>query len=205
MHAVRFTPKAWMQGLGRALQNPGQALGAADQAVANQAAARSARNQQAGFGRNRSFLETQAPDTVARRLVSEGVQLPAGMVDTDRLPRWDGQHWSAPPSQAEGIEQLTKRISAEGGRRGLVEAGVHNQMNRGRFGTQGFMEAVNSGIATNPYVRRVALPTAVVGGGALAGAGVTAGAQQLWALMDFMRAGEESEQRTAQSPLIQQA
>jgi len=193
MRIVNWAPKQWWNSVGNAVRNPGQALSAADRAIQDQAAARSAQNQQAGFARNQTFLESQPADTVARQLVSQKVKLPGAF----------GMAGSLPDSQA--IDELTKLIEVEGNRRALAESGVHYQMNRGRMrGGQGFMEAVNSGIATNPFVRRGVLPTAVVGGGALAGAGVTAGAQQLWALMDFIRAGEESEERTARSPLIQQ-
>jgi hypothetical protein len=183
-----------MRGLGQALQNPGQALGAADQAIASQAAARAESNRRSGVVRNMKFIASQPADTVAQRLIADGVQLPGpfGMA-------------AAGGSPERAVQGLAAMIGAEGNRRVLRGSGVAHQMRRGRFGPQGVMEAINSGIATNPYVRRGVLPTAVVGGGALAGAGVTAGAQQLWALMDFMRAGQESEERTAQSPLIQQA
>ena len=184
-----------MRGLGQALQNPGQALGAADQAIASQAAARAEANRRSGVVRNMRFLSSQPADTVAQRLIAdEGVKLPGpfGMAVA-----------GAAPEQAE--QALAAMIGAEGNRRVLRGGNVPHQMRRGAIGQQGFMEAVNSGIANSALVRRVALPTAVVGGGALAGAGVTEGAQQLWALMDFMRAGQESEERTAQSPLIQQA
>jgi hypothetical protein len=188
---VQFAPKQWMKGFGQAVQNPGQVFSAADQAIANQAAARAMANSRSGQARNMRFLASQPADTVARRLINDGVSLPGpfGMAASGASPEQD----------------LAALIGAEGGRRALRGSNVPSQMHRGNFGPQGFMEAVNTGIATNPYVRRGVLPTAVAGGGLMAGAGVTAGAQQLWALMDFMRAGDENEQRTAQSPLIQQA
>lgn len=151
-------------------------------------------NQRSGYARNLRFIGSQPAETVARRLIDDNVNLPGpfGMAASGSDPE-------------QRLKDLAAMIGAEGNRRVLRGSDVSQQMKRGRFGNEGFMEAVNRGIATNDIVRRVALPTAVAGGGVLAGAGVTAGAQQLWALMDFMRAGEESEQRTAQSPLIQQA
>ena len=180
-----------MKGFGQAVQNPGQVFSAADQAIANQAAARVMANSRSGQARNMRFLGSQPADTVARRLINDGVSLPGpfGMAASGASPEQD----------------LAALIGAEGNRRALQRSGVAEQMKRGMFGNQGFMEAVNAGIATNPYVRRVALPTAVVGGGALAGVAMTEAAQQLLGVMDYLRAGDESEQRTAQSPLIQQA
>jgi len=159
----------------------GQAAGGLDQRIQAEAAARATRNMEAGIGRNREYIRTQAPETAAARISGE-----------------------AHGGFARGsLEQLLR------GNRGRIEEISNHyapQMRRGPAQTSqmGVMEAINTGIATNPYVRRGVLPTAVAGGGMLAGAGVTAGAQQLWALMDFMRAGEDNEQRTAQSPLIQQ-
>jgi hypothetical protein len=76
-------------------------------------------------------------------------------------------------------------------------------MNRGpmNIGQMGPLEAANSLIATNKVVRRGVLPVAVAGGGVMAGAAVTAGAQNLMALMGFMNAGKEQQERVEQSPL----
>jgi hypothetical protein len=137
---------------------------------------------EAGIGRNREYIRTQAPETAAARISSE-----------------------AHRGFAQGsLEQLLR------GNRGRIEeisSYYAPQMRRGpaQMSQMGVMEAINTGIATNPYVRRVALPTAVVGGGTLAGVAMTEAAQQLLGVMDYLRAGDESEQRTAQSPLIQQA
>jgi hypothetical protein len=65
----------------------------------------------------------------------------------------------------------------------------------------GFGEAVYRGIAENKYIRRGLLPTAIGGGGLLAGAAVTTGAQNLMALMQYMQAGDQQQERVEESPL----
>ena len=159
-----------------------QAASGLDQRIAAEAAARAEGNRGAGIERNRQFVMGQQPATAAARISAEAHGGFAG-------------------------GSLETLLSGNRGRIGEIANHYAPQMRRGPMATSqmGVMEAINSGIASNPYVRRGVLPTAVAGGGLMAGAGVTAGAQQLWALMDFMRSGEASEERTAQSPLIQQA
>jgi hypothetical protein len=159
-----------------------QAASGLDQRIAAEAAARAEGNRGAGIERNRQFVMGQQPATAAARISAEAHGGFAG-------------------------GSLEKLLSGNRGRIGEIANHYAPQMRRGPMATSqmGVMEAINSGIANNPIARRVVLPTAVAGGGLMAGAGVTAGAQKLYELMAFMRLGQESEERTAQSPLIQQA
>jgi len=80
---------------------------------------------------------------------------------------------------------------------------IRGQMNRGpaAIGQMGVREGLNHAIANNAVVRRGVLPVAVGGGGLMAGAAVTTGAQNLMALMQFMQGGQEQQARVEQSPL----
>jgi hypothetical protein len=152
---------------------------AADRWVAGEAAKRGAAAMQAGVDRNRAYVMGQSPETVGSRLASEL----GGKDDSWR-------------------KQMIGALGSQSGRQMAADQYAAG-MNRGpmQIGQQGLAEAVNMGIANNRYVRRGLLPAAIGGGGLMAGAAVTAGAQNLMALMDFMSAGREQEQRVEQSPL----
>jgi hypothetical protein len=158
-----------------------------DQAVRDQAARRALQNTQAGDRRNRSFLYSQQPDAVAARLINDGAipqgHAMAGMAESD----------------------LARALANRRARRAVADEVVPG-MNRGpaAMTQMGVMEAINTGIATNPYVRRGVLPAAIGGGGLLAGAAITPAAQQLMALMGFMQQGQQAAEARDESPLIQQ-
>lgn len=61
----------------------------------------------------------------------------------------------------------------------------------------GPLRMIDQGIAENPWVRRGALPTAVVGGGAM----LTAGAQQLLQLMGLLEQAKSQQVAADESPL----
>lgn len=155
----------------------------ADQWVAAEAAKRAAAAKDVGVARMRDYVMNKPPETVANRLQSE---------------LGKGDKW-----RASVLGRLRNEMKRPG-----VAASFAPQMKRGPFGpvmdgmTQmGFVEAMNRGIAENKYIRRGLLPTAIGGGGLLAGAAVTAGAQNLMALMQYMQAGDQQQERVEQSPL----
>lgn len=61
----------------------------------------------------------------------------------------------------------------------------------------GPLRMIDQGIATNPWIRRGVLPTAVVGGGAM----LTAGAQQLLQLMGLFEQAKSQQVAVDESPL----
>lgn len=151
-----------------------------DSKVASDALARETAARDAGIRKQRAGIMFGSAGEVARTIGSQ-------------------QDWSE--RRVAGVEN---QIS-QGGRRyrrGLADQ-FAPQMNRGPMGmTQmGLVEGANNLIANNVAVRRGALPAAVAGGGVLAGAALTEGAQQLMALMGFMQQGAEQEQRAQASPL----
>lgn len=150
----------------------------ADQWVASEAAKRAGVARDRGIQKNRDFVMQKSPETVGARLTSE-----LGKDGTWR-------------------DQMIATLSSNAGRQMAADTYAAG-MNRGpaQIGQRGFRESINEGIANNRYVRRGVLPTAIGGGALLAGAGVTAGAQQLMALMEFMSAGQQQQQRVEQSPL----
>jgi hypothetical protein len=137
----------------------------------------------AGIGRSREYLMTRPTETVVNRI--------GGDLGLDEVAR----------------DALRTRLR-DPQERSAVANEYARRLKRGPFGpvldgaTQmGFMEAVNRGIAENKYIRRGLLPAAISGGGLMAGAGVTAGAQGLMALMEYMQAGDQQQERVEESPL----
>lgn len=98
------------------------------------------------------------------------------------------------PPEASAAEEILKSLGSQKGRDKVANQYAPD-MRRGQGGWtgRGTMEMINQGIAENAIVRRGVLPTAIVGGGALGAAGMTAGAQQLMALMQYMQSGQENE------------
>lgn len=88
------------------------------------------------------------------------------------------------------ISHMEEQLSTPEGRQQAVKV-YGPEMNRGFGGhtKQGFGEAVHRTMADNKYVRR----GAVISGVGMAGVGMTAGAQQLMALMQYMQSGQENE------------
>jgi hypothetical protein len=88
------------------------------------------------------------------------------------------------------IGRLAQDLQTEPGRKMVADTYGPN-MARGPGGLmrKGIMESVHGAMASNAYVRR-----GVLGGGAvMGGVGMTAGAQQLMALMQYMQSGQENE------------
>jgi hypothetical protein len=154
------------------------AMQGADQWVAAEALKRAQGNRAAGVARQHDYVMNTGPETVATRLQAE-------MGKNDK--------WHA---------SVLGRLRNEA-KRPAVAASYADQLNRGPFQMtqRGVMEAINEGIAQNPYIRRGLLPTAIGGGGLMAGAAVTAGAQNLMALMQFMQGGQQQQERVQESPL----
>jgi len=150
----------------------------ADSWVAAEAAKRAAGAKAAGVERQRDYVMNMAPETVATRLQSE----------LGKSDKW----------RASVLGRLRNDAKRPG-----VAASYGDQLNRGpmQLTQRGVMEAINQGIAENPLVRRGVLPAAIGGGGVMAGAVVTAGAQNLLALMQFMQGGQQQQERVEQSPL----
>ena len=154
----------------------------ADDFVKNEAAKRAAAARAAGItGWEQRLINDPAVDTVNAIRGHLKLDDEAAALVASELARID----SAKAAGGAGRESFAQQYAP--------------QMNRGPFGMtrRGTMEAVNEGIATNAYVRRGALPVAIVGGGAL----LTEGAQQLLALMGFIKEGNETAARANESPL----
>ena len=152
-----------------------------DSRVASDALARETAARDAGIRKQRAGIMFGSPSEVARTIGGQ-------------------QGWTE--QRVAGVEQGIN----QGGRqyRRTLADEFAPQMNRGPMGIgqMGMTERANNLIANNVYVRRGALPAAVAGGGVLAGAALTEGAQQLMALMGFMQQGAEQEQRAQTSPLV---
>lgn len=147
-----------------------------DGAVQRQAADRMARGRTAGISRNRSLVygDTNRDEVINR--IMGGMRPPEKSMEAIIRGRLDSP---------EGRAKVARQYASD--------------MRRGPGGLtgRGAMEMINQGIAESDLVRRGVLPTAVVGGGAL----MTAGAQQLLALMGFMQEGSQTGERTENSPL----
>lgn len=112
--------------------------------------------------------------------------------------RW-GQGMSTSAEQ-----RLSQALQSEVGRRNLVQnTGLAQNMYRGPGGMtqRGLGEAAADLVATNAFVRRGVLPGAIGVGGIAGGIAMTEGAQQLMALMGFMREAQAQGERVEQSPL----
>lgn len=177
---MKWNPGGWMSGL-KAL--PAQI----DDSIRQQAQGRALLAQREGRRRNREFFYRQPADVVAARMMNDGAN--SGF------------------TSAMGLEDLTALLKEQANRRAMATAVVPG-LNRGPMGVgrMGVMEAINTGIAENPYMRRGALPTAIVGGGALAtGAvlpAVTSFGQGLMQLAGFMQQGQQTAQAREESPLL---
>jgi hypothetical protein len=148
----------------------------ADDAVKSQAAGRMARGRAAGIKTNRGLVYGDTDrDMVISRIMG-------GM---------------RPPEKSMEAAIRDQLGSPEGRARVARQYAPNMSRGPGGYTDRGLMELVNEGIAENAYVRRGVLPTAVVGGGAL----MTAGAQQLLALMGFMQEGSQTGERKENSPL----
>jgi hypothetical protein len=159
----------------------------ADQWVAAEAAKRADAARSAGERRGRAAVMFGKPDVVAKEIASrmgsseEQLKSLTGVLS--------GIHAQSPRQRRSELSQAAQLYGP--------------MLNRGPGGMtqRGFLEAVNQGIAENPYVRRGVLPAAIGGGGLLAGAAVTTGAQNLMALMEFMQGGQAQQERVESSPL----
>jgi len=161
------------------------APGNLDSWVASQAAKRASSNKAAGVARNVSFVEGAQTDGDRKKVIE---RITRGMSP--------GAGQAVPGAGMES--QIEALLQSKKGRQQVArEYSPTMRRGPGEFTGRGFMEMVNEGIAGNAYVRRGVLPTAVVGGGAL----MTAGAQQLLALMGFMQEGSQTGERTENSPL----
>jgi len=151
---------------------------AADGYVRDEAARRAAADKAAGMAVNQDYMMSKPAETVAGRVASQFGK---------------GEKWR---------DQMARNLS-DPGRRSKIATALSPQLNRGplQVGERGFWEGVNQGIAENKYIRRGLLPAAVGGGGLMAGAAVTTGAQNLINLMQYMQAGDQQQERVEQSPL----
>lgn len=156
--------------------------GSADQRIAEDAARRAYEAKLVGVGRNVGMINRAGDNEGYRKEVLDRIGRTAGAAEAERA----------------GIEALLQ--TPEGRARVSKEHARFMPRGIGGFGSQGPMEAINRAIATNAIVRRGALPTAIGGGVVLGGAGLTAGAQQLMALMEYMNAGRQTAE-DAQQPL----
>lgn len=150
-----------------------------DRAIAAEAAAR-----QVGAKRNRAPFMFERPADLAQRIGSK-------------------ENWSQAQTQTfqNSFQGMSPRDERQF-RRQLADQ--HAPQNRGPLGMEmGPNEWVNHQIANKAYVRNGILPGAIAGGGIMAGAALTEGAQQLMALMGFIEQGRQQEARVEQSPLIQ--
>lgn len=93
------------------------------------------------------------------------------------------------------ISHLREQMLTPEGRQQAIQA-YGPMMNRGPGGytKQGLGEAIHRTMADNKYVRRGAVATGV----GMAGVGMTAGAQQLMALMSYLQGSQDTEARTEQ-------
>lgn len=131
-----------------------------------------------GIGRSREYLMTRPIETVVDRIGND--------LGLDEAAKGGLRTRLQDPNERSAVANEYAR---------RLKRGPWDLTNRG------FAEAVNQGIAENKYIRRGLLPTAIGGGGLLAGAAVTAGAQNLMALMQYMQAGDQQQERVEQSPL----
>jgi hypothetical protein len=137
----------------------------------------------AGIGRGREYLMTRPTETVVDRIGSD-LGLDEAAKDALRTRLQD-------PWERSAVANEYARRLKRGPFPPVMEGGTQ----------MGFGEAVYRGIAENKYIRRGLLPTAIGGGGLLAGAAVTTGAQNLMALMQYMQAGDQQQERVEESPL----
>lgn len=152
----------------------GRQLKDLDEGVRTRAEADVAVAQEAAMRRRRDYLENSAPDVVAREVAS---------------------------SMNRPVADVQQELNSLGRDAFLDQVMPHVNRGRGGFGKRGLREQLSHDMASNRYVRRGAYPALIAGGAVAGGAGLTEGAQQLMALMDFMQQGQETVQRVEESPL----
>lgn len=171
-------------------------------------------NRQAGAQRNTDLALRATEDPRAasqlRNLLDETAKYGGGSALSDeqfqeQLLRLQGAtaasaaKGSLGANKPEAMEARRQAYAQEMGQRTL--RGQPRRIIPGLAGDKGNMELVNSLIANNAAVRRTGQGLAVLG----TGAGLTAGAQQLMALMEYMGQGQQTAQRAEQSPLTDSA
>jgi hypothetical protein len=154
-------------------------LAGLDAWIAGEAAKRQAGDRAAGIARNTAMIQGDTEGKYRSQIM-------------ERITRG-----FAPPA-ADAVAGIESALGNQKGR-ARIASQYAPDMRRGQGGWtgRGTMEMINEGIATNDYVRRGVLPTAIVGGGAL----LTAPAQQLLQLMGFLQEGSTTGERTENSPL----
>ena len=97
---------------------------------------------------------------------------------------------SDPKAREAFLGRLALHLKTDQGRQWVADTyGPNMARGPGGFTGRGAMEAVHGTMANNAYVRR-----GVLGAGAvMGGVGMTAGAQQLMALMQYMQSGQQNE------------
>lgn len=158
----------------------GQKFKELDAWVQSEAARRMEANRAAGIARNVKFVEGDTDGKFREQVI-------------ERITKG----FRPPGSDAE--QAIRARLASQRGR-ATVAKQYAPDMRRGLGGLtgRGAMEMINQGIAENALVRRGVLPAAVMGGGVLGAAGMTAGAQQLMALMSYLQGSQDTEARTEQ-------
>lgn len=150
----------------------------ADEAVKRHFLRKSMADRRAGIARVESNLANGRPDVMGKEIATQ---------------------FKLDDAQRDAVIARLKDPAQSAG----VAAEYAHRMNRGmnHVGRRGPMESVHRGIAGNAVLRRGVLPAAIGGGGLLAGAAVTTGAQNLMALMEFMQGGQAQQERVENSPL----
>lgn len=162
-------------------------LGNADRAVALAARKRERQGRSAGVSRAREEMGGMSDQGLADWIGSS-----SGMNEADKEALL-ARIGSGADAKQGVIDEYASRVKRGGVFMGPAQMRVPLQ--------RGPMEGINHLIASNKVVRRGVLPAAISGGAVAGGAAMTAGAQQLSALMEFMRQGQQQVQRTEESPL----
>ena len=156
-----------------------------------------------GTQRGLSGLEDRAREAnigaTARRLSSMDPAAAAEMV-VDRTPSYVRAVHDAP----EGRRKVIRDAQIQGAMSNLQGGGeleMARRLNRGPLGGQHGLVEGAAQFANRQGVRRGGLAAAGVGATVGSGILLTEGAQQLMTLMDFLRHGQEVEQRAEESPL----
>lgn len=99
------------------------------------------------------------------------------------------------------VADVQQQLNSLGRDAFLDQVMPHVNRGRGGIGQRGLREQLSHDMASNRYIRRGVYPALIAGGAVAGGAGLTEGAQQLMALMDFMQQGQETAERVEESPL----
>lgn len=161
-----------------------------DQAIADAAAKRADGYARAGQLRNVRLIRSAGASDNAR---AEAI---------DRIMRTASMRAMSADEQAKIRPHVEQSLQTRTGRNEAASTPeLIAEMNRGLGGYmhRGPLEAIEGLTATNPTVRRTGLVSAGLG----AGAAMTAGAQQLLALMGFMQEGQQTQARAEESPMTQ--